>query len=120
MFVTISVIAALSFMSDHPFDQGSRESVLNSEFFLSWQGMLQDSWQLPAALFLRTKKVQTLVSAQPGSYAVIERRPLTPGRGVFLLPCFFPAHMGGWGSSVAGKIVMIHNRQKREGGGGGK
>ena len=79
MFVTISVIAALSFMSDHPFDQGSRESVLNSEF-LSWQGMLQDSWQLLAALFLRTKKVQTLVSAQPGSYAVIERRPLTPGR----------------------------------------
>ena len=55
MFVTISVIAALSFMSDHPFDQGSRESVLNSEF-LSWQGMLQDSWQLLAALFLRTKK----------------------------------------------------------------
>ena len=84
MFVTISVIAALSFMSDHPFDQGSRESVLNSEF-LSWQGMLQDSWQLPAALFLRTKKMQTLVSAQPGSYAVIERRPMTPGRGVFLL-----------------------------------
>ena len=56
MFVTISVIAALSFMSDHPFDQGSRESVLNSEFFLSWQGLLQDSWQLLAALFLRTKK----------------------------------------------------------------
>ena len=84
MFVTISVIATLPFMSAHPFDQGSRESVLNSEF-LSWQGMLQDSWQLPAALFLRTKKVQTLVSAQPGSYAVIERRPMTPGRGVFLL-----------------------------------
>ena len=62
--------------------------------------------------------MQTLVSAQPGSYAVIERRPLTPGRGVFLLPCFFPAHMGGWGSSVA--IVTILNRQKREGGGVGE
>ena len=102
MFVTISVIAAFSFMSDHPFDQGSRESVLNSEF-LSWQGMLQDSWQLLAALFLWTKKVQTLVSAQPGSYAVIERRPMTAGRGFFFASLFLSRSHGWVGVFSCGK-----------------